>query len=91
MSLFWSDIFDCFIDEKGFFTESLHDNIHGILELYEGSHFGFEDRNIVEKAKTFLMVDFMKMSPNFYNKLAKQIIHAMELPMHMRVHWFDVK
>lgn len=53
MSLFQSDIFNCFIDEKGFFTKSLHDNILGILELYEASHFGFEDINIVEKAKTF--------------------------------------
>lgn len=69
----------------------LYDNLDGILELYEASYLALEGKSILADATIASMVNIMKMGSHCESELAKKISHALELPLQMRVQWFDVK
>ncbi|XP_040935305.1 alpha-farnesene synthase-like [Gossypium hirsutum] len=66
-------------------------DIKGLLELFEASYLAFEGETILDEAKAFSMEALRNVYPTLDLNLAKEVAHALELPMHWRVQWFDVK
>jgi len=70
-----------------------------IIELLEASHLGLEDEIILDEAKMFainwLKDAFISYSINIKElvpiKVVERVVHALELPSHWRVPWFDLK
>ncbi|KAG6691486.1 hypothetical protein I3842_10G065700 [Carya illinoinensis] len=86
------DMFSGFMDEKtGTFRKSKHEDIKGMLELLEASHLALEGEDILEEAREFSTTALEEAIPNLDDHRAKQVAHALELPSHRRVQWFDVK
>ncbi|CAK7350863.1 unnamed protein product [Dovyalis caffra] len=83
-------VFNGFFD--GSFNKSKLTDIKGLLELFEASHLAYEGEAILDEAKAFSSRILKKMnSSTIESDLAKQVMHALELPSHWRVLWFDVK
>jgi alpha-farnesene synthase len=71
------------------------------MELLEASHLGLEGEQILEDAKIFainwLKVALTSTSSTINikelcdNMVVQRVVHALELPSHWRVTWFDVK
>ncbi|KAF3776250.1 Myrcene synthase [Nymphaea thermarum] len=81
------DVFNVFKDEKGRLKNVLAEDVKGLLSLYEASHLGFEGENVLEEAMTFSthhLEESTKML-NIDSILARQIAHALELPMSRRM------
>ncbi|KAJ4978805.1 hypothetical protein NE237_009585 [Protea cynaroides] len=72
-------------DEAGNFKASYFKDEKGILSLYEASHLAVEGENILEVAKHFTRIALRVISCNMESNLAKQVIHALELPLHWRM------
>ncbi|XP_022721028.1 alpha-farnesene synthase-like [Durio zibethinus] len=85
------DVFNAFLDEKGIFSVSKCTEIKGLLELFEASYLAFEGENILEEAKAFSTETLRIVYSTLGTNLDKQVAHALELPTHWRVQWFDVK
>ncbi|KAG2684190.1 hypothetical protein I3760_10G065400 [Carya illinoinensis] len=86
------DMFSGFMDEKtGTFRKSKHEDIKGMLELLEASHLALEGEDILDEAREFSTTALEEAIPNLDDHRAKQVAHALELPSHRRVQWFDVK
>lgn len=66
-------------------------DIKGLLELFEASYLAFEGETIFDEAKAVSMEALRNVYPTLDLNLAKEVAHALELPMHWRVQWFDVK
>ncbi|MBA0840143.1 hypothetical protein Goarm_002745, partial [Gossypium armourianum] len=66
-------------------------DIKGLLELFEASYLAFEGETILDEAKAFSTEALRNVYPTLDLNLAKEVAHALELPMHWRVQWFDVK
>ncbi|KAA8515446.1 hypothetical protein F0562_018943 [Nyssa sinensis] len=85
------DMFRGFMDEMGTFMKHTHD-VKAMLELFEASHLALESEEMLDDAKAFSAGILKNMiSSNLNDKLAKQLSHAMELPLHWRVQWYDVR
>lgn len=98
---FWiSDILGEFLDEKGLVMResSFAGDIKDNMELLEASHLVIEGENILEQVKKFT-INWLKdtltsSSINIdeqSNLVVQRVVHALELPSHWRVPWFDVK
>ncbi|KAG6638932.1 alpha-farnesene synthase-like [Carya illinoinensis] len=86
------DMFSGFMDEKtGTFRKSKHEDIKGMLELLEASHLALEGEDILDEAREFSTTTLEEAIPNLDDHRVKQVAHALELPSHRRVQWFDVK
>ncbi|XP_042487138.1 alpha-terpineol synthase, chloroplastic-like isoform X2 [Macadamia integrifolia] len=73
-------------DEIGNFKATYLADAKGILSLYEASHLAFEGETILEEAKNFTMTALKEIiKGNIEKNLAKQVNHALELPLHWRV------
>ncbi|XP_043720091.1 alpha-terpineol synthase, chloroplastic-like isoform X2 [Telopea speciosissima] len=72
-------------DETGNFKASYLKDAKGILSLYEASHLAVEGESILEEAKHFTRIALKEINNNREPKLAKQVNHALELPLHWRV------
>uniref|UniRef100_A0A5B7BNN6 Terpene synthase N-terminal domain-containing protein n=2 Tax=Davidia involucrata TaxID=16924 RepID=A0A5B7BNN6_DAVIN len=72
--------------------EYTHLNVKAMLELFEASHLALEGEKMLDDAKVFF-AGILKniISSNSNDKLAKQLAHAMELPLHWRVQWYEVR
>lgn len=76
------------------FAGDIEDN----MELLEASHLVIEGENILEQVKKFT-INWLKdtltsSSINIdeqSNLVVQRVVHALELPSHWRVPWFDVK
>ncbi|KAA3478835.1 nerol synthase [Gossypium australe] len=66
-------------------------DIKGLLELFEASYLAFEGETILDEAKAFSMEALRNIYPTLNLNLTKEVAHALELPMHWRVQWFEVK
>ncbi|KAI4331815.1 hypothetical protein L6164_016770 [Bauhinia variegata] len=66
-------------------------SIKDILEILECSHLAFEGENILEKAKTLALSSLNCASEQMYGDLLEEVVHAIALPSHWRVQWFDIK
>ncbi|XP_029127248.1 alpha-farnesene synthase isoform X2 [Cajanus cajan] len=86
------DTVSSFLDEKGKVMRK-NSNAGGdakdVVELLEASHLGLEGETILDEAKTCAINSLKDASINI-NQLTK-MVHALELPSHWRVPWFDVK
>ncbi|GMH30303.1 hypothetical protein Nepgr_032146 [Nepenthes gracilis] len=85
------DIFINFIDNKGAFKESLRTNIRGVLQLYEASHLAIQEENIMNKAKDFSKESLRNLDLDIDVSISKQVIDALEHPLHWTVQWFRVR
>ncbi|WJX43662.1 alpha-farnesene synthase [Trifolium repens] len=95
--VFSSDILSNYLDVM---DNSFGSNVKNIVELLEASHLGLESEIILDEAKKFA-INWLKdaltstsSSTNieFCDKMVVQrVVHALELPSHWRVPWFDVK
>ncbi|XP_042487129.1 alpha-terpineol synthase, chloroplastic-like [Macadamia integrifolia] len=70
-------------DETGNFKASY--DAKGILSLYEASHFAVEGESILEEAKDFTVKALKEIKGSIEPNLAKQVNHALEIPLHWRV------
>ncbi|KAK2996200.1 hypothetical protein RJ639_025362 [Escallonia herrerae] len=82
------DVFAAFIDK---FMESTPSNVKAILELFEASHLAFEGENTLHEAKNFTSGILNSINLNINDKLTKQVCDALELPLHWKVGWYDVR
>ncbi|KAI9114139.1 hypothetical protein K1719_014789 [Acacia pycnantha] len=72
------------------------EEIKGLIELLEASHLALESENILEEVRTFAINSLKKSaSTKLLNSsdVSKHMVHhhALELPSHWRVEWFQVK
>ncbi|KAI9185162.1 hypothetical protein LWI28_004838 [Acer negundo] len=75
--------FNKFKDSNGKFNEILTSNVKGMLSLYEATHLRLHGEDILEEALTFSKAHLIKsLTENSSPHLAKQIINALELPLH---------
>ncbi|WJX49721.1 alpha-farnesene synthase [Trifolium repens] len=96
--IFPADILSNVLDER---DNSFACNVKNIMELLEASHLGLEGEQILEDAKIFainwLKVALTSTSSTINikelcdNMVVQRVVHALELPSHWRVTWFDVK
>ncbi|XP_054814806.1 alpha-farnesene synthase-like [Prosopis cineraria] len=69
---------------------SISRNIKGLIELLEVSHLGLESEDILEDVKRFAINSLKDASTKLH--YSNQVVHhALELPSHWRVQWFQVK
>jgi hypothetical protein len=89
------EVFNHFKDEQGNFRAWIHDDLKGMLFLYEASYFLVEGESILEDARDFTTKNlekyFKKCNPSEY--LSKMVSHALELPLAWRMlrlesNWF---
>uniref|UniRef100_A0A6N2LMF5 Terpene synthase N-terminal domain-containing protein n=1 Tax=Salix viminalis TaxID=40686 RepID=A0A6N2LMF5_SALVM len=88
-------VFNQFKDEQGSFRAWLHDDVKGMLYLYEASHILVEGASILDDARDFTTKNLekyvQKSSSSEY--LSKLVSHALELPLAWRMlrleaNWF---
>ncbi|TKY66723.1 (E,E)-alpha-farnesene synthase [Spatholobus suberectus] len=94
------DILSSFLDEKGkvMMKSSYAGDSKDVVELLEASYLGLEGEKILDEAKT-CAINSLKdaSSPTAINinqlshLVVERMVHALELPSHWRVPWFDVK
>ncbi|KAK3433322.1 hypothetical protein EUGRSUZ_D00864 [Eucalyptus grandis] len=73
------------------FNRSYCEDVEAMIELLEASHLALEGENILHEAKTFSTGILRKRVSSLDGRLFKRAVHALELPMHWRVQWFDIK
>ncbi|XAR53728.1 Alpha-farnesene synthase [Bertholletia excelsa] len=61
------------------------------VELLEASHLACEGENILEKAKSLSAEILKHIHSNADDKLSKEIAQTLDLPLHWRVKWYDVR
>ncbi|GAB4826786.1 hypothetical protein Ancab_033667 [Ancistrocladus abbreviatus] len=85
------DVFINFINENDNFRGSVSGNIEGVLKLFEVSHLALEGENILAMARAFSYRKLKDNIPDMDDHLAKQTSSTLELPLHWRVQWFEVR
>ncbi|PNS89772.2 hypothetical protein POPTR_019G023000v4 [Populus trichocarpa] len=89
------EVFNHFKDEQGNFRACIHDDLKGMINLYEPSYFLVEGENILEDARDFTtknLENYVKKC-NTTEYLSELVSHALELPLAWRMlrleaHWF---
>lgn len=65
-----------------------------ITELLEATHLSLDGEKVLDDAKKFA-INWLKDAVNNKQLIPKyvieRVVHALELPSHWRVPWFDVK
>uniref|UniRef100_A0A6N2L7C7 Isoprene synthase, chloroplastic n=1 Tax=Salix viminalis TaxID=40686 RepID=A0A6N2L7C7_SALVM len=89
------EVFNQFKDEQGNFRAWLHDDLKGMLYLYEASHLLVEGESILDDARDFTAKNLEKYVKkcNSSEYLSKLVSHALELPLAWRMlrleaNWF---
>ncbi|XP_062106180.1 probable terpene synthase 9 [Humulus lupulus] len=87
-----SDVFDKFRGKDGRFLDSLSSNVHGILSLYEASHLGMPEENVLEEAKSFTTKMLKYFSAGKMDSfLSKQVEQSLEVPLYWRMPRFETR
>ncbi|KAL2329308.1 hypothetical protein Fmac_022735 [Flemingia macrophylla] len=92
-----SDTLSSFLDGKGeVIRKDLYvgDDAKDVVELLEASHLGLEGEFFFDRAKTCAINSLKDASININQTpdvAIERMAHALELPSHWRVPWFDVK
>ncbi|KAG8472610.1 hypothetical protein CXB51_034398 [Gossypium anomalum] len=82
-----SDVFNKFMNSDGKFKECLSEDAAGLLSLYEASHLGVHEEDVLDEAKAFstkhlkLALDKLELE----NDLVQQIKESLEVPLHWRL------
>nr|AZM65214.1 alpha-farnesene synthase [Santalum album] len=91
------DVFNAFMGASvGQFIDGKHVNIEGMTALLEASHLGLESESMLTDAKAFSTAHLKGIRPcveeeQLGSSMVQEIGRALELSMHHRVQWFDVK
>ncbi|XP_057455787.1 tricyclene synthase EBOS, chloroplastic [Lotus japonicus] len=87
-----ADIFERFLDQNGNFKTSLVNNVKGMLSLYEASFLSYEGEQILDKANAFTSFHLKSIhEEDINNILLEQVNHALELPLHRRIHRLEAR
>ncbi|KAL3742042.1 hypothetical protein ACJRO7_017513 [Eucalyptus globulus] len=73
------------------FNRSYCEDVEAMIELLEASHLALEGENILHEAKAFSTGILHERVSGLDSQLFKCAVHALELPLHWRVQWFDIK
>ncbi|KAK3433327.1 hypothetical protein EUGRSUZ_D00859 [Eucalyptus grandis] len=73
------------------FNRSNGEDVKTMIELLEASHLALEGENILHEAKAFSTGILRERVSSLDGRLFKRTVHALELPLHWRVQWFDIK
>ncbi|KAL3742051.1 hypothetical protein ACJRO7_017519 [Eucalyptus globulus] len=73
------------------FNRSYCEDVEAMIELLEASHLALEGENILHEAKTFSTGILHERVSGLDSQLFKCAVHSLELPLHWRVQWFDIK
>nr|AII32470.1 terpene synthase [Populus trichocarpa] len=79
------DIFHGFLDDQGNFMASLHNDIEGMLSLYEASHLACEGEEILNKANKQTSIYLRNHLGNSDSMTAERVSHALEVPLHHKM------
>nr|I6QPS5.1 RecName: Full=(-)-germacrene D synthase; AltName: Full=Terpene synthase 5 [Matricaria chamomilla var. recutita]AFM43738.1 terpene synthase 5 [Matricaria chamomilla var. recutita] len=82
------DIFNQYKDNTGSFKESLTNDVHGMLELYEAAYMRVHDEVILDDAPVFTKTHLAKMlkdSLGYNPTLSKYIQDSLERPIRKRL------
>ncbi|KAI3456995.1 hypothetical protein Pfo_013658, partial [Paulownia fortunei] len=75
------DAFSKFIDHDGNFKESLINNVEGMLNLYEATHFGVHGEEILDKALDFSFSHLESLVHQMSNSLSTRVNEALKIPI----------
>lgn len=84
--LVMTDVFKAYMDETGKFSESLCQDVEGLLCLYEATHLVAGGENILDDAMSFTtkhLKDHLRR--NLEPNLAAQVSRSLEIPFHWRM------
>ncbi|KAK3433308.1 hypothetical protein EUGRSUZ_D00872 [Eucalyptus grandis] len=85
------DALRSFRDGRNTLSGSNCGDVEAMIELLEASYLAMEGENILEEAKAFSTGILQERVSGLDGQLLKRAVHALELPMHWRVQWFDIK
>ena len=72
--------------------ESLGNDVEGMLNLYEASHFALEGEGLLDEAKTFAMKHLHdQIRTNEKGSLANHVMETLELPLQYRSPWVEAR
>ncbi|XP_057772197.1 germacrene A synthase-like [Salvia miltiorrhiza] len=80
-----TEIFSKWMDVKGKFQEGIKSDPKGMLSLYEASYLRTPEETILDDALAFTTATLKSMAPNLGSPLKKQVVHALEQPLHLGV------
>lgn len=78
-------MFSRFIDEEADFPQNLREHAKGMLNVYEASQLCLEGENILDEANEFAVKHLAVLKDCKDLRLAKEVTHALELPLHRRM------
>ncbi|MFS7899318.1 putative lyase [Helianthus anomalus] len=80
------EIFEDIKDDAGNFKGHLHNDIIGLLNLYEASYHSLEDEHILDDARDFTTKYLKESLENITDQhLSSLISHALDIPLHWMV------
>ncbi|KAF8409447.1 hypothetical protein HHK36_005523 [Tetracentron sinense] len=78
-------VFSSFKDKMGNFKAYLCKDTKGMLSLYEASYLSLQGEVILDEARDFTSSHLNDIKEKIDLNLAKQVSHALELPLHWRM------
>ncbi|KAL8032762.1 hypothetical protein ABFX02_13G117400 [Erythranthe guttata] len=86
------EVFGSFLDKEGNFMECFSGDVKGVLSLYEASFLSVEGEGILDSAKKFSTRHLTEKVKQIEDAiLAEKVRHALELPLHWRVHKIEAR
>ncbi|KAJ0917641.1 putative lyase [Helianthus annuus] len=80
------EIFEDIKDDSGNFKGHLHNDIIGLLNLYEASYHSLEEEHILDDARDFTTKYLKESLENITDQhLSSLISHALDIPLHWMV------
>ncbi|KAL9275107.1 Isoprene synthase, chloroplastic-like protein [Drosera capensis] len=84
--------FGKFKDSEGKFMTSLHNDVHGLLNLYEASYYAFEGEFLLDEANAFAQKHLTKLKDVVKDRsLEDRIARTLDLPLHHRLPVVEAK
>nr|AIS39008.1 terpene synthase 7 [Salvia miltiorrhiza] len=86
------EVFCSFMDDVGNFKASLCEDVRGVVSLYEASYLSMEGESILDLAKDFSLNHLTRRMDKITEpRLAEQVRHALEVPLHWRVQRLEAR
>ncbi|KAJ0575593.1 putative lyase [Helianthus annuus] len=86
------EIFEDIKDDSGNFKGHLHNDIMGLLNLYEASYHSLEEERILDDARDFTTKYLKESLENITDQhLSSLISHALDIPLHWMVPRVETK
>lgn len=80
------DVFKSFQNKVGGgFKACIADDIKGMLSLYEASFLAIDGEDVLDEAQEYTRRTLKEIQGNLDPQMAKQVNHALELPLHWRL------